>query len=140
MRFATITSALVLCGLAAAPFGGAMAGEDNWAGVGMYEARAKPTVANCPGVDWHIQQQPGGKLTGVVFFRDMSGVSNAVGQGDPKTGQFTLTLTSVSGKGPVGTVTGSRTSKGLVAEMKGDGCNNIKVNMPFQRATEGSRG
>ena len=66
---------------------------------------------------------------GYVWFQNASGVSKATGTMDLKTGKFQLTLTSLDGDGPTGTVTGTKNLKtGQVnAVLNGPGCSNLKI-------------
>lgn len=97
----------------------------------MYEGMARANT-NCPMVTWVIHpvgNPESGDLSGVVWFTDMSGVSLARGMMD-KAGQFSLALSSVSGSGPTGTVTGVRAQNGaLTADLNGPGCSQPHVRM-----------
>ena len=140
MRIPKMTAAFISCGIALAPFSATFAAEgaDEQPGA-AFTGRSAAASSNCPSADWHITRQPGNKLNGVVFWNDGSGISQATGAFDPS-GNFTLTLVSVQGKGPVGTVTGSRTPAKLVAAMAGEGCNKINVDIRFDEELRGARG
>jgi hypothetical protein len=66
---------------------------------------------------------------GYVWFSDASGISKATGTADMKTGKFNLTLKSLDGNGPTGTVEGVKDPHtGIVtATLKGPGCSNLKL-------------
>jgi hypothetical protein len=67
-------------------------------------------------------------MHGYFYWTDGSGISKAVGKANPD-GTFQLTLTSIDGNGPVGTVNGQRSANGaLNATLKGQGCANMTVN------------
>ena len=76
----------------------------------------------CPSVHWTLVRQYGataksGPLSGVVFYNDGTGVSRMTGASQPD-GTFQLHLTSVDGKGPTGTVMGTRKANGeMTADM-----------------------
>jgi hypothetical protein len=76
----------------------------------------------CPGIALQVQRD-GNDLKGFAETGDMAGVSRLTGTIDAKQ-QFNITITQVDGKGPQGTITGSRSpSDGwLVAQIKGSGC------------------
>jgi hypothetical protein len=78
--------------------------------------------AGCPGIALQIQRD-GDNLKGLAETGDMAGTSRLSGTIDAR-GQFSLTMTQVDGKGPQGTITGSRNpSDGwLLAQIKGSGC------------------
>ena len=71
----------------------------------------------CPGLTWHIDRmvRPDKtvNLSGPIWFVDGSGVSFAKGTGEPD-GHFTLTVTTMSGDGPAGTITGQRKPDGSI--------------------------
>ena len=76
----------------------------------------------CPGIALQVQRV-GNDLKGFAETGDMAGVSRLTGTIDAKQ-QFNIAITQVDGKGPQGTITGSRSpSDGwLVAQIKGSGC------------------
>lgn len=76
----------------------------------------------CPGIALQVQRD-GNDLKGFAETGDMAGVSRLTGTIDAKQ-QFTITITQVDGRGPQGTISGSRSpSDGwLVAQIKGSGC------------------
>jgi len=120
---------LVLAGTAV-PLGGARAQVGPTVPIPGYLATA-PSTPQCPSMTWHIQPfgAPGaGEWAGVVWFSDMSGISVARGN-IGQDGKFTLVLTSVSGSGPTGTVTGARSADGktLTANLDGPGCSKLRL-------------
>jgi hypothetical protein len=101
----------------------------NWA----VHAAAK---AGCPGIALQIQRD-GENLKGFAETGDMAGTSRLSGTIDAR-GQFSLTMTQVDGKGPQGTITGSRNASDgwLLAQVKGSGCTDgplkIMTYVPYQ--------
>lgn len=84
-----------------------------------YAGSTGSSVANCPNIAWRIGQSPDGALHGMMWYTDMSGTSEV--NGSESAGKFNLTLKSVMGNGPVGTVQGQM---GHGATLTGDGCAN----------------
>jgi hypothetical protein len=78
--------------------------------------------AGCPGIALQVRRD-GNNLNGFAESGDMAGVSRLSGTIDANQ-QFTITMTQVDGKGPQGTIDGSRNvSDGwLVAQIRGSGC------------------
>jgi len=78
--------------------------------------------AGCPGLSLQVRRD-GNNLKGVATTGDMAGMSRLTGTIDANQ-QFTLAMTPVDGKGPQGTITGSRNASDgwLVAQVKGSGC------------------
>jgi hypothetical protein len=76
----------------------------------------------CPGIALQVRRD-GNNLKGFAETGDMEGVSRLTGTIDADE-RFTITITQVDGKGPQGTITGSRNpSDGwLVAQVTGSGC------------------
>jgi hypothetical protein len=72
---------------------------------------------HCPGLTWHIDRitQPDKtvKISGPIWYADGSGVSFAKGTGEPD-GHFMLTVSTMSGDGPAGTITGQRHPDGSI--------------------------
>jgi hypothetical protein len=86
-------------------------------------------VAGCPDVEWRLARHPDGQITGIFWYSDLSGTSQAVGQIDAS-GRFHTTLTSAMGQGPVGKLDGMRSSNGkIVADLVGQGCANYHLEM-----------
>jgi len=90
------------------------------------------SVAGCPSIAWRLVKDANGNVHGLAWFTDMSGASEVKGtmaQG----GQINLTLTRTQGNGPVGTVTGSRTTNtyGTTtrARLTGEGCANMDLDL-----------
>lgn len=84
-----------------------------------YAGMVASSVAGCPNIVWRIGRGADGALNGIMWFDDMSGLSRATGS--ESGGAFNLTLKSVMGSGPVGTVTGHA---GKGATLTGQGCAN----------------
>ena len=81
------------------------------------ETSAKPS---CRPAVLHILRE-GTALSGVVFFKDGSGVSSVQGTTDGKT--FQWTMASMTGAGPQGEVTGDISPQGaLRAKLTGTNC------------------
>jgi hypothetical protein len=72
---------------------------------------------HCSGLTWHFDRmvQPGKtfNLSGPIWYTDGSGMSFAMGTSQPD-GHFTLTVTTMSGNGPAGTITGQRMPDGSI--------------------------
>jgi hypothetical protein len=82
------------------------------------------SVAGCPNVMWRLARHDDGTITGIFFYSDLSGTSEAKGIEDA-TGRFHIQLTSAMGNGPVGVVDGQRAKDGkVVADLVGQGCAN----------------
>ncbi len=132
MRIAAIAgaTALVLGSMFATP-PAAQAGESNGT---YYEAVGRAAMPGmvCPPLTWAIHPvgaPENGGLSGVLWYADMSGVSLARGM-MTKDGRITLDVTSVSGAGPTGTVTGTRRADGtLMADLNGPGCAKLHIAM-----------
>jgi hypothetical protein len=89
---------------------------------------APSSVAGCPNIAWRLAKDADGTLRGIVWYDDMSGLSKA--SGTAKAGQFHVTMASVMGQGPAGTVDGARSTDGSgEAKMTGQGCTNVTVKM-----------
>jgi hypothetical protein len=92
--------------------------------------------AGCPGIALQVQRD-GNNLKGFAEAGDMSGTSRLSGTIDAR-GQFSLTMSQVDGKGPQGTITGSRNASDgwLLAQVKGSGCTDgplkIMTYVPYQ--------
>lgn len=84
-----------------------------------YAGMTPSSVANCPSIVWRIGQGPTGSLHGMMWYYDMSGLSEV--SGTENGGRFSLTLKPVMGNGPVGRVEG-RVGQG--ATLTGQGCAN----------------
>ncbi len=98
------------------------------------ETSAKP---GCRPVVLHIVRE-GSELTGVVFFKDGSGVSTVQGSTDGHTLQWTMT--PANGKGPSGQVTGQVSPQGsLTARLTGSNCT-LETTVPQYREYGGGGG
>ena len=94
-----------------------------------FVAMTKSSVAGCPNIGWRLARHSDGTISGIAYYADASGASTVTGRVD-SAGKSTLTLTSMMGKGPVGTVTGQRSQNGaLEADLKGEGCANEHVSV-----------
>jgi len=103
-----------------------------WAG-----GRSPAMASSCAPIEWHIVPvATGGAVTlnGIAYFSDMSGISTIKGA-ITSAGAVSATLTSVSGKGPTGAVTGMRSATGTHVEMSGEGCS--KANFDLMQLTPG---
>ncbi len=102
--------------------------------------RTPSSVAGCPTIEWHILPIPEGvasNINGVAFYTDMSGVSTVRGTMGTD-GKVVATLSSVSGSGPSGTVSGSRDKNVSRIVLTGAGCANTSFNLQrFNRAPSG---
>ena len=94
--------------------------------------QAQSSVPDCPNLMWRLARHTDGRITGIFYYSDLSGTSEATGQED-KDGKFRVQPTSAMGKGPVGVITGQRSPNGkVVADLKGEGCaNNHYMNSTF---------
>ncbi len=138
-------SGIVVLGLAMAPLVYAQAQRpaylDYWAG------RSKGPTATCPSLEWDVVPLPhdaageliGNTINGVAYYGDMSGVSTIKGT-ITADGKLTATLTSVSGAGPTGTVTGMRSANGTHIELRGAGCANVAFDLPRWESTADTEG
>jgi hypothetical protein len=88
-----------------------------------YAGWTRSSVTGCPNIMWRLARHDDGTVTGIVYYADMSGVSNATGRAAG--GTFEFTLAPSMGNGPAGSVSGTRTSAGRVrARLTGTGCAN----------------
>jgi hypothetical protein len=118
MRLAKAT-ALIAAGVLASAASYTTATAQKMAYTPRYAGTTGSSVAGCPNIAWRIGQSPSGALHGMVWYTDMSGMSQADGSMVGK--NFNMTLRSVMGNGPVGTVTGAQ---GQGARLTGTGCAN----------------
>lgn len=92
--------------------------------------------AGCPGIALQVQRE-GNNLKGFAETGDMAGASRLTGTIDAND-QFAITISQIDGKGPQGTITGSRNKSNgwLVAHVKGSGCTDgplkIETYVPFR--------
>lgn len=102
--------------------------------------RAPSKVAGCPTIEWHILPlSPGvaSNINGFAFYTDMSGVSAVRGTMGAD-GKIAATLSSVSGNGPAGNVSGSRDNNVSHIVLTGAGCANTSFDLQrFQRPPSG---
>jgi len=120
MRLSKATALIAAGVMAVSASYAAARAQNNLTYVPRYSGMTGSSVAGCPNIAWRIGQSPStGALHGMIWFTDMSGVSQV--DGSMNGNQFNMTLRSVSGNGPVGTVTGVR---GQHARLVGTGCAN----------------
>jgi hypothetical protein len=92
--------------------------------------------AGCPGLVLHIQRD-GNNLKGFAATGDMAAMSRLTGTINANQ-QFTIAMTPVDGKGPQGTIAGSRNQSDgwLLAQLTGSGCTDgplkIRTYVPYQ--------
>lgn len=87
------------------------------------------SVAGCPYIMWRLARHDNGEVTGIAYYSDLSGVSTVNGMVN-QSGQIQLTLASSMGKGPVGTVTGTKSADGAItAQLAGTGCASARLHM-----------
>ena len=133
-RVIAVAGVTLALGLAAAPYVQAQVvakpTADYWGG------RSKAASATCAQIEWTVVPVPRntsgmaiGPLNGVAYYSDMSGISKISGTMTDE-GKVTATLTSVSGAGPAGTVTGLSGPKGTHVELVGAGCANTSFDLP----------
>jgi len=92
-----------------------------------YTGQVESSVAGCPYIEWHLSRHDNDEMTGIFYYADMTGTSQATGTMD-QAGHFQLTLTSIMGQGPVASITGTKFPNGSVAAtMSGEGCANAKL-------------
>jgi hypothetical protein len=95
-----------------------------------FTASTPSSVPGCPYIVWRLARQPDGKIHGMAYYSDLSGMSNVTGQRQAN-GDFTLNVTPTSeGSGPSGTVTGHAASDGSIqAKLVGQGCANMSATL-----------
>ena len=96
--------------------------QGTWMNAGIPAHRAG-TNENCPALYWDIKREaaPDGtyNLSGPIWYGNGTGVSFARGTGQAN-GTFSVDVSSVSGKGPTGTLAGRRFKNGSI-DVKVDG-------------------
>lgn len=114
------------CCLALAGVSGAASAQSGGT-AGVYQGISPPTKG-CPPLRY-IFRGASASPVGYVWFADGSGMSKASGTMDVQTGKFNLTLKSIDGNGPTGTIEGVKSpNTGVVAgELKGPGCSNVTL-------------
>ena len=129
------TAAVMIVGLAASHT--ALAQTQQRGGAGgtgsdySYWGGRSAAAKQCPTIDWKVKPPPpggSGPIDGIAYFSDLSGYSKVSGSVAPD-GTVNATLTSLSGNGPVGVVTGKYTKAGTNVELKGEGCSQTKFVM-----------
>src|ERR1700722_9151489 len=88
-------------------------------------------AAGCRTTQWHIRPVPptgATPIVGVAYFSDMSGISKIDGMRTAE-GKISGTLISISGKGPTGQFTGTRTPTMTHVQLNGPGCSRHVVNI-----------
>jgi len=112
LNMCLVSSAMVSIPVAASFAQGAPAGF-----MDTYIAEHEEGGVHCAGLSWHIDRvvQPDKtvSISGPIWYTDGSGVSFATGKGQPD-GKFTLTVKTMSGEGPAGTITGQRMPDGSI--------------------------
>lgn len=96
-----------------------------------FSGSTRSSVAGCPYIIWRLVRDANGKIHGIAYFSDLSGISSVKGTRDAE-GNFELNVTPTSmGSGPSGHVTGhAGKDGGIVAKLVGDGCANATVDIP----------
>ena len=86
------------------------------------------SVAGCPYIVWRLANDPGGRIHGMAYYSDLTGLSTVTGERDAN-GNFMLDVTPSSvGAGPSGKVSGTVAQNGAInATMVGKGCANMKA-------------
>jgi hypothetical protein len=129
MRNVKVVMFASACCLTLAGLGGTAAAQSG--GTAGYYQGFTPAPKGCPALHYLFQGSRANPV-GYVWFADASGMSKATGTMDLQTGKFNLTLTSLDGTGPTGTIEGVKSpNTGIVTgELKGPGCSNA-VFMPM---------
>ena len=120
---------IVVLGLAAASSAQAQADPTNTEFT--MGGRSHSGVATCPAVMWHVSPIPRGvasPINGVAYYSDMSGFSVVKGTMGSD-GKVAATVTSISGNGPAGMVSGLRDKNATHIEMHGAGCAETKFDL-----------
>ncbi len=118
----SVVFAAMALGLFAAPVAMAQDGPP-----GMILMGARAAAPTCPAMEWRVLAPPrgtAGHVKGFAYFADMTGVG-AIDSSVDANGAIKGTITSVSGKGPSGQITGLRGPAGTHVELKGTGCSNL---------------
>ena len=125
-----IISSSAIAALAVMAIGTGMTSVAHADGEMGYVGARSPVTPACPAFEWRVLPVPpgGGKITGVAYFSDMSGISTIKGTIGAD-GKITATVTSIEGKGPAGPVTGQREKNTTRVEVHGTGCSNVALNL-----------
>lgn len=110
-------------------------------GSGAMMGHSTAMTASCPSIEWHIARLPPAGATpinGVAYFSDMSGVSIIKGM-RAADGAITGTVTSVSGNGPAGVISGRHEKDRTDVALKGAGCSMTRMTA-FRWAPYGAAG
>jgi hypothetical protein len=126
MPIGRVLGTAAVCALAMGVVAGASAQSMGGAANEYYQGMANGP--GCPTIGYifrGLSETP----VGYVWFQNASGVSKATGTLDIKTGKFQLTLKSLDGEGPTGTVVGERdpTTGQVTATLTGPGCSNLRL-------------
>jgi len=126
-RKVVTTLATTAFALGAVVVGSAVAAPPPMAPIAGITGFAQSKIPGCPNINWRLARHADGKITGIFWYSDLSGTSEAAGSEDA-TGRFHIKVTSAIGTGPVGVVDGTRSPQGkVVADMTGEGCANDHV-------------
>lgn len=125
--------------VAASAVGGIAFGQVGGSSEEYYKGTA--SGPGCPTIGY-VFRGLSAKPYGYVWFQNASGVSKATGTMDMATGKFQLTLTSLDGNGPTGTVTGTKNlnTGQVTAVLNGPGCSNVKIGGARSRYTDADNG
>jgi len=95
----------------------------------FYAFRTGP-IGNCPGLDWHVNVESSGKVTGMVGWDNMAHMASLAGVMEPN-GKFSVTAKEVNGS-RTGTVTGTAAGNYATLTITGTGgpCDNQTVQVP----------
>ncbi len=86
-----------------------------------------PAPEGCAPMQWNIANVDG-RLHGIVWYTDGQGFGSAIGNADPKTGAFTLTITPVLGSmAPQGEITGTVVNGDMHLHFHGGKCADLKA-------------
>jgi len=97
-------------------------------------------IGDCPGLDWQVSVEQGGKTTGMVGWDQMAHAATLVGNLQPD-GQFELHAKEVDGP-RTAMVTGSAAGNFLTLTIKGTGgpCDGKTVQVPRANTANGAGG
>jgi hypothetical protein len=91
-------------------------------------------IGDCPGLDWHVNVESSGKVTGMVGWDNMTHMASLAGTMQPD-GKFSLTAKEVGGP-KTATVTGLNTGSYATITITGTGgpCDGKTVQVPRPNA------